>query len=86
MFCETQTAKGEYRCAIEIQKIRPLGKNNYAAKVTRIILQPPSGQQQELKVPVGDGLYEHYGVTHDEAEEKACAEFREWALGQGGKT
>jgi hypothetical protein len=84
MFCETQRPKGGFRCAIEIQKSRPLGKSNFAAKVTRIILQPVSGPQQELKVSLGDGLYEHYGATHDEAEANPCAEFRQWAIAEGG--
>lgn len=49
MYYETQTAKGEYRCAVRVEKIRPLGRNEYAAKVERIFLILPPGSRLKCR-------------------------------------
>lgn len=84
MYYETMTPKGEYRCATEAMRMNPLGaeRYEYAGKVVSIFLLTPDGQNVE--VPVGVGLYEHYGKTYDEACHKAGLAFQEWARKVGG--
>ncbi len=70
---------GEYRCAIRTEKIRPLGRHNFAARVERVFYGTPSGEQREISARP---FHEHWGETAEDAERLAEQEFDEWAQRQ----
>lgn len=78
MTCKVESPHGVYRCGFEVEKINLLmGEYNYAAKVSRVFLVKPSGEQVEIQNEI---LGEAYGATVAKAEAEMCREFREWVV------
>jgi hypothetical protein len=75
--CKISTKLGEFRAAIESERINLLaGEFTYAAKVTRVFLLKPTGEQIEITIPP---LEEGHGATEGSAKAETCRAFKEWA-------
>lgn len=80
MTCKVESTNGTYRCSFEVEKINLLmGEYNYAAKVGRVFLVKPTGEQIEIHDEVPG---EAYGATTAQAEAEMCREFRDWVARQ----
>ena len=65
----------KYDYIIDTEKLsRPLGRMRYAAKVTGLVRILGPGRTERVNL----AFQEHWGVTEDEAYEKARREVEDW--------
>jgi hypothetical protein len=75
--------KQRYDYNIVTEKIRPLGENNYAARLDFLVRlnEKPGGPSTRLPTP--EGLGEHWGKTAEEAHSKMQEAVENWISEQG---
>jgi hypothetical protein len=73
-------SRAEYGFIVSVEKIRPMGRINYAAKISKMVRYVPGGSVPQSLAP----FCEYWGETEDEAEGKANAAATAWVAEQGG--